>query len=455
MNTVQGILGNPIAGSLNSPTRMDVRMDMQSFHAPHVVKFTSCWLLLIQQALMSVCGLCQAADARAAREAADHDWPCWRGTEHNGITPETAWTWQWNSNGPTVLWRASVGKGFSSFAVAKGRVYTLGNTAETDTVYCLAADTGAVLWRHSYPCELQPLAYEGGPGATPAVDDGRVYTFSKGGDLFCLDAETGKVIWSKKFNPWPHQEGDWKNTWRYSGSPLVMGDRLYMSLGKHGAAFNKKDGSVIWQSPAGHPGYSSPVPFRSGTDGALVFFSGRAVIAVEETAGKQLWTVPWKTLWDLNAADPIIHAGRMFISSGNGVGCAMFDTSSLPPRELWRNKNIKSTLNSAVLWQGNLYGFNDTHLSCISWETGEEKWNTREVQKGSVIIAGDKLILLSETGKLVVAATNPKAWQPLAQAQILTGRCWTTPVLSHGRLLARNAAGQVVCLNLRPSGPSN
>jgi len=377
------------------------------------------------------------------------DWPCWRGPERNGISRETAWTWQWHSNGPTVLWRASVGKGFASLAVSSGRVYTLGNSEEIDTVFCLAADTGAVVWRHTYPCELQPLSYEGGPGATPAADGQRLFTFSKGGDLFCFDAANGKVIWSKKFHAWPYQEGDWRNTWRYAGSPLVAGDRLFLSLGQAGAAFNESNGAVLWESSAGHPGYSSPVPFRAQAGDALAFFSGHAVVGVEKASGRQLWNIPWKTLWDLNAADPIIKEGKMFVSSGNGVGGALFDISINPPRELWRNKNIKSTINSAVLWRGYLYGFNDTHLSCISWETGEEQWSTRDAHKGSLIVAADKLILLSETGKLVVAEASPKGYQPLAQAQILDGRCWTTPVLSHGRLLARNASGQVVCLDFR------
>ena len=391
---------------------------------------------------------CPQAALLAAADAG-YDWPGWRGPERNGISRETAWNWQWSSNGPAVLWRGSVGKGFASLAVSNGRVYTLGNAEDRDTVFCLAADTGAILWRHSYPCELQPLSYEGGPGATPAVDGQRVFTFSKGGDLFCLDAENGQVIWSKRFAPWPYQEGDWRNTWRYAGSPLVDGDRLFLSLGQAGTAFNKTDGAVIWQSSAGHPGYSSPVPFRAGAADALAFFSGRAVFGVDRTSGRQLWNIPWKTLWDLNAADPIIHEGKMFVSSGNGVGCALFDIAAQPPREVWRNKNLKSTINSAVLWQGYLYGFNDTHLACISWTTGEEQWSTRDVRKGSLVVAADRLILLSETGRLVVAEANPQRYQPLAQAQILEGRCWTTPVLSHGRLLVRNASGQVVCLDVR------
>lgn len=381
--------------------------------------------------------------------SAGADWPCWRGPEHNGISQDAGWSWQWGTNGPPLRWKSSVGNGFSSFAVVNGRAYTIGNSNKTDVVFCFEVATGKVLWRHAYPCDPQPLSYEGGPGSTPTVQAGRVYTFSKDGDFFCLDAETGKVAWSKKFAHWPQLKGDWPNTWRYAGSPLLLGKRLFLSVGQAGLALNPKDGAVLWQSPDGHPGYSSPVPFRSATEDALAFFSGHAVFGVDADSGRQLWTVPWKTLWDLNAADPIIKDGKMFVSSGNGVGCALFDVSVNPPRELWRNKNLKNLINSSVLWQGLLFGFNDTHLSCVAWESGEEQWTTRDVRKGSLILAGGKLVLLSETGKLVVAEATGSGFKPLAQAQILDGRCWTTPVLAGGLIFARNAAGEVVCLDAR------
>ena len=377
------------------------------------------------------------------------DWPCWRGPERNGVSRETGWACQWNTNSLPVLWRASVGKGFSSCAVSGGRVYTMGNTDGIDTVFSIDAVTGKMLWRFSYACELQPLSYEGGPGSTPAVDEGRVYTFSKDGHLFCLDAQSGRVVWQKKFERWPLLEGDWKNNWRYAGSPRIVGDRLYMSLGQAGAAFNKKDGTVLWQSPAGHPGYSSPVLFLSDGKQSLAFFSGHAVIGVEAETGKRLWEIPWQTEWDFNAADPVIHAGKLFVSSGNNAGCALYDITINPPRELWRNKNLKTPMNSSVLWKGNLYGFNDVNLTCVAWATGEKKWSEPSIRRGSLILADSKLLLLSEKGELVVAEATAEAYRPLAQVQILTGRCWSTPVLSRGLLYARNAAGDVVCLDAR------
>ena len=64
-------------------------------------------------------------------------------------------------------------------------------------------------------------------------------------------------------------------------------------------------------------------------------------------------------------------------------------------------------------------------------------------------LAGEKLILLSDAGELVVAEPSFEEFKPLARAQVLSGRCWTVPVLANGRIFCRNAAGEVVCVDVR------
>jgi outer membrane protein assembly factor BamB len=58
------------------------------------------------------------------------------------------------------------------------------------------------------------------------------------------------------------------------------------------------------------------------------------------------------------------------------------------------------------------------------------------------------LIVLGEKGKLVIAEATPDGYKELASAQILEGKCWTVPVLANGRIYARNAAGDLVCVNV-------
>src|ERR1043165_8395297 len=95
------------------------------------VKCFSLWLGPSMFALL----LALACAARA------DDWPQWRGPNRNGISRETGWQAQWSSP-PTKLWQAGVGVGYSSEAVANGRLYTMGNVDETDYVYCLDANSG-------------------------------------------------------------------------------------------------------------------------------------------------------------------------------------------------------------------------------------------------------------------------------------------------------------------------
>src|SRR5438105_15448928 len=96
------------------------------------------------------------------------DWPQWRGRHRDGISTETIST-NWPASGPKVLWRASVGTGFSSAAIAQGRVCTMGNSGERDTIWCFDALTGKVLWKYSYAAPLGAQYYEGGPGSTPTI----------------------------------------------------------------------------------------------------------------------------------------------------------------------------------------------------------------------------------------------------------------------------------------------
>ena len=104
-----------------------------------------------------------SALACAAALAQGEDWPNWRGPNHDGISAETGWIPKWPAKGPKQPWKAAVGVGFSSVAVSQGRVYTMGNQRDTDTVFCFDADTGKTLWKKSYSCPAAANYYEGGP----------------------------------------------------------------------------------------------------------------------------------------------------------------------------------------------------------------------------------------------------------------------------------------------------
>ena len=381
------------------------------------------------------------------------DWPNYRGPHHNGISDEKGWNATFGTTPPKVLWSAEVGLGFSTFAVADGRVYTTGNEKNTDTVFCFDATTGKLIWSHPYPADLGDKFFEGGTTGTPSVSDGRVYQLSRWGDVFCFDAATGKVIWNKNVQT---ETGATVPDWGFGGSPLVAGDKVILNVGESGMALNKADGKIDWQSGTESAGYSTPVPVTKDDRSLVVFANGKAFQEVEVSSGSQLWQYPWPTRYGVNAADPVIAGpNEIFVSSGYNRGCALLRLApATPPEVVWQNKELRTQMNPAVLVKGFLYGIdNDQNaramLKCVELATGAVKWTAPEVGFGSVTVADGKLIVLSAKGELYVADVSAEKFAVISHAPILTGKCWSAPVLANGRLYARNSTGNVVCLDMK------
>lgn len=398
--------------------------------------------------LRTLCSICFVTFCAISK--AD-DWPCWRGPDHNGISKEKGWSTSWPSDGPKQLWKASVGTGFSSVSVAGGRLFTLGNRDETDTVYCFEAESGKSLWKHSYSCPLDPIYYEGGPGSTPTVDGDKLYTLSKRGHLFCFNSSDGKILWQHNLM---EELPVAKPRWGFAGSPLVDGNLIAVNVGGAGAAVDKLTGKIAWRSDTNIAGYATPVPFIANGEHCAAFFSGRALIGMRLRDGNELWQFPWIERWNLNAADPLLIGNKFFIST-MGQGCALLQLTADSPKSVWENKAMASHFNCGVHLNGFIYGIHgntdqpEKDLRCIKVATGEIKWKQAGVGLGSVMIADGKLIVLSDHGELLIAPVSPDGFKPMARAQVLGGKCWTTPVLANGRIYCRNAEGTLVCLNLK------
>ena len=382
--------------------------------------------------------------------AGEGEWPQWRGPSHDGISAEKGWTVQWPKEGPKQLWKVSVGLAYSSMAVQGGRVFTMGNVGGTDTVWCLEAATGKEIWKHSYACPSPPnVGGYPGPRATPTVEGGRVYTFSRKGHLFCLDAAKGTVVWQKDVK---QESGSKPPQWDFSGSVLVYDKLLVLNVGSAGLAFDKATGNVAWKSGPAPAGYATPVPFDSNGQKGIAIFTANGLNAVNPADGKALWDFPWDTNYKVNSADPIFFGDKVFFSSGYDRGCAAISFGKAAPAKLWENKELCNHTSSSVGWNGHVYGFNGQissagALKCLDLQTGTAKW-TQPNMMGSLQIADGKLVLLTTKGKLVVAEASPQAYKELASAQVLGGECWTAPVLAGGKVFCRNTEGDLVCLNV-------
>lgn len=397
-----------------------------------------------------------AAEPKANESASDKagaDWTGWRGPHHDGISRESAWQTTWPEDGPAKLWTAEVGTGFSSMSVAAGRLYTMGHSGDDDTVWCLDSRTGVPIWKHSYACELFDNLHDGGPACTPTIDGDRVYTLSKAGHLFCFAAATGDVIWKLELQNLLDVAAP---EWGFSCSPLVVGEKLIIEAG-YTIALDKKSGELIWKTDSYKSGYGSPTLWKTGGQELIAVLNNECLLVVRLSDGSKVDSFPWETQYATSSTTPIVHDDTVFISTGYNRGCTLLRLVEGKLEQVYENKNVRNHMNNCVLFDGYIYGVDgNSHnaracaVVCLDFKTGERKWLHREFGCGSVLIAGNQLLVMSDEGELAVAPASPDGFKPTAQAEVVEGaHCWTVPVLSHGLIYVRTAAGKLVCLDVR------
>ncbi len=378
------------------------------------------------------------------------DWSCWRGPQYDGISRDTGVTLPWEAS-PKVVWEVQTGPAFSAVTGVGDLVYTCGTEDGQQVLLCLGAGNGEVVWKRPFAGGVKDRQGGDGTRATPTIDEGRVYIFGGEGTLLCAAAKTGDEIWSKKFGAAP--------TWKYSGSVLIEGDMAVVSPGGADGgllALNKENGELIWKGGEGRAGYATPYPFTFGGTRYIVGALGKKVIIVEAETGRQVWSMPWITSYDVNASTPIFHDGHLFISSGYGHGSILLklqaEGDGLTTTTLWESKAILNKFQTCILLNGRLYGADERNMKCVDFLTGEEAWSLHRVagegtKYGTVVLCQGHLIFLSQSGQLSVAKASPEGFDAVGTSQVLSGRCWTVPTIHNGRLYVRNL-DKLVCLKI-------
>ncbi len=369
------------------------------------------------------------------------EWPQWRGPNRDGVSQETGLLKQWPEAGPPLAWKATgAGMGYSSFAVSKGRLYTLGLRGDREFVIAFDAETGKEVWATPHGSAFRNDRGDG-PRGTPTVDGDRVYALGGNGDLSAFDAASGKIVWSlnvlQKF-------GGENIGWGISESPLVLGDRVLVNAGGPGAslvALNKRDGSLLWKTQSDKAGYSSAVPVTVGGKTQVVFFTQQRALAVDPADGKVLWEYARASNNVANVATPVARGNRVWISSDYGTGGGLVEIKADgKAAEVYFTKEMKNHHSTSILVGDHLYGFSSAILTAMRFDTGEVAWRDRSVGKGSLAYADGMLYALSENGVVGLVEATPEAYRERGRFRIQQDSLptWAHPVVAHGHLFIRD-----------------
>ena len=389
------------------------------------------------------------------------DWPQWLGAKRDGGTTEIVKPWK---EPLKILWKKPVGEGDGAPVIAKGKVYLHTRTPGKyeESVAAFQADTGKPLWKTAYPRRKAEFLYGSGPRGACCVADGKVYSFGITGVLSCFDADDGTQVWqvdtAKEYQaPTPF--------FGNSCSPLVEGDSVLVNVGAKGAsivAFNKNTGKEIWKKLDDKASYSSPIVIGAADARQVIFLTANGLVSLSPKDGSIFWQHPFKDKINESSTTPVVVGDMLFASSITigGVGLRLEKADGKPSvKEVWKKPALTCYFSTPVaVGKDHLYVVTSTKiglisfmatLRCIDAATGNEMWKRDKVGEyhASLLRTGDnKLLLVEESGDLVLLHPNPKEYLELARTKIC-GKTWAHPAVADGRLYIRDAK-ELICIEL-------
>ena len=378
-------------------------------------------------------------------------WPQWGGPTRDFKCEASGLTSEWpRKEGPPKLWTREIGDGYSGISVDDGIVYTLYRKDNDEIVIALSAETGETIWEHQYAAPGMPGAstqFGTGPQGSPLLDETHVYTVGLGAKMLCLDKKTGESVWEHDLNG---EFGVSKLQFGYSCSPLAYKDTVIVTVGGKGksvVAFNRSDGSVAWKNQDFEISYASPVIIDVDGQEQMIVFAAKKVAGMDPNDGTLFWEHPHETNYDVHASTPVWGDDNLlFVSSAYDTGSRVLKLTRAGDKtqvqELWATRKMQLHYSNAIRVGDYVYGSsgqNTAFFMAVNVHTGKTKWKKRKVaKKAQCILAGGKMIILDEDGKLVLATVTPEGVTIHAKHNLLESNSWTGPTLAGTTLFVRD-----------------
>ena len=213
--------------------------------------------------------------------------------------------------------------------------------------------------------------------------------------------------------------------------------------------------------------YASPLVAKLAGERQIIVVNEGYVTSHRITDGAVLWEHPWAEQGDTQetAVQPIPLVGdRLLLCKGYGYGISLLgvtrsDNGKFSVRPIWNPPIIsvlKSKFSNLVLHDGYLYGIDEVLLECVELETGKVAWKKRRrppFGHGQILLIGDAILVLSETGELAMVQATPDGYHEMSNIQALDPDdvTWNNLAFSTPYLLVRNAR-EAACYRLPLTG---
>jgi outer membrane protein assembly factor BamB len=351
-------------------------------------------------------------------------WPQFRGPDGQGHSEERGLPLEWGES-KNVKWKAPVpGRGWSSPAIADGRVWvTTAIAGNAGSLRALAFDLesgreliNVEVFRQRDGRLLNPKNSHASP--TPIVEGDRVYVhFGASGTAALTTA--GDIAWKAQF-PYESQHGN-------GGSPVVYDDLLIFSCDGSNDAFvvalDKWTGKVRWKTARRQPfdqAYTTPLVIRVGDRDQVLSVGAYRAAAYDPRSGKEIWRVSYADGFS-NVPRPVYGNGLVYIATGfqqpTLIAVRPDGTGDVTRTHVaWTLRRGAPLTPSPLLVGDLLFVVNDSGIaSCLDAKTGETYWVQRlgGEYSASPVFAEGRIYFLNEDGVVSVVAPE-KVFRRLA-----------------------------------------
>jgi outer membrane protein assembly factor BamB len=397
-------------------------------------------------------------------------WPNLRGPTYDGVSAETDLAERWPADGPPVLWQREIGRGYSGLICVGNRVYTQKQTALEQSLVCLDANSGSLVWEHRYGWAYEPAGMYPGPRATPTCHAGRIYFAAPDGLVGCVRAQDGVAVWSVNVN----QKFAGRGTeFGYACSPLVVAGKVILPVGGPQAAvvaLDANDGSTVWASGSDPASYGSAIPITLFGRRLVIAFLQNVLAGLDIESGQILWRREYSHGYDEHSAQPLYEEPHLMVMLPFRAGADLYrfepqtasqdgqPPANLRPHLLRHTAQLSNDTASSVLFRGHVYGFDlqepqangrrpsRGEFRCLEFPGGRVRWSTDRAGHATVLAADEKLLLFNDKGELILARASPERYEELGRTKVFSGEiCWTAPALCRGRIYLRSLT-RAACL---------
>ena len=144
---------------------------------------------------------------------------------------------------------------------------------------------------------------------------------------------------------------------------------------------------------------------------------------------------------------------------GGGAARISKDGAGFKAEEIWFVPGhagpdaVANHWSTPVYKDGHLYGmfqfkeYGSGPMKCVELATGKVKWTHAGFGPGNAILVGNNVLALSDAGELVVVEATPAGYKEVSRAKAVAGKCWSTPVVSNGRIYVRSTK-EGACLDV-------